>query len=197
MYNGRTAITRRGSTRGLQDDKMDEGDTGDGHDEGGPLGETTPPQIYKEMRNLQDETRSLATRPGQAGPMSRLVGITLADTYPPCVQRQQNSHTKVCQLRTGTCHHQSALSKETGSHEQSKDILRTSNKETYNQTRKLKASPHSIDKRMGHTYRTGCGKTALFKDTLNSTNHHQQCTKGSKYQTTNRKELSNKSSAEQ
>ena len=36
MYNGRTAITRRGGTRGQQDDKMDEGDTYNhnrGHDE--------------------------------------------------------------------------------------------------------------------------------------------------------------------
>ena len=27
------------------------------------------------------------------------------------MQRHQNSHTKVCQLRTGACHHQSALPK--------------------------------------------------------------------------------------
>ena len=44
MYKGRTDITRRGGTWGIQDDKMDEGDTddhNDGHDEGSPLRETT------------------------------------------------------------------------------------------------------------------------------------------------------------
>ena len=48
MYNGRTAITRRAGTRGLQDDKMDEGDTddpNDDHDEGGPLREATLPHF--------------------------------------------------------------------------------------------------------------------------------------------------------
>ena len=50
---------------------------------------------------------------------------------------------------------------------------------------------------MGHTYRTGSGKTALLNDTINSTNHKQQGTKGSKYQTTSSKELSTKSCAEQ
>ena len=50
---------------------------------------------------------------------------------------------------------------------------------------------------MGHTFSTGSGKMALSNDTINSTSHNQQSTKGGKYQTTNCKELSTKSSAEQ
>ena len=46
MYNGRTAITRRGGTKC----KMDEGnrdDHNDGHDKGGPLREATPPRFTR------------------------------------------------------------------------------------------------------------------------------------------------------
>ena len=46
------------------------------------------------------------------------------------VQGQQNSHTKVCQLRTGAFQHQSALPKETGSQEQSKDFVHTAPNDT-------------------------------------------------------------------
>ena len=60
MYNGRTTLTRRGGTRCLQDDNMDEGDT-DHHngryDEGGLLREATPPPRFtRGIRKLQGET---------------------------------------------------------------------------------------------------------------------------------------------
>ena len=150
MYNGRTAITRRGYTRGLQDDKMDEGDTddhNDGHDEGGRLMEVTPPlQIYKGIRKLHDETLHKRTTAvlqlQEVWPRGQDLQVQCPDLEVLCrktrihpVRGQQNSHTKVCQLRTGAFQHQSALPKETGSQEQSKDFVHTSNKETYNPTR--------------------------------------------------------------
>ena len=57
------------------------------------------------------------------------------------VQGQQNSRTQVRILWTGACHHQSALPKETGSREQSKDIGHTSTQITYNQTSQQKPVP--------------------------------------------------------
>ena len=51
--------------------------------------------------------------PGPAGPMS---SIAPEDTSTQC----EDNNTVKYQLWTGACHHQSALPKETGSHEQSK-----------------------------------------------------------------------------
>ena len=141
MCNGITAITIRGGTRGLQADKMDEGDT-------------DPTDLMKVV--LSGKQHPPRCTRGYLQVLHRKTRIHPA-------QGQQNSHTKMCQLRTGACHHQSALPKETGSHEQSKDFVHTSNKETYNQTRQQKASPHSIDKRMGHNHRKGSGKNCNFQ----------------------------------
>ena len=115
------------------------------------------------------------------------------------VQGQQKSHTKVRKLWTGACHHQSALPQETGSREQSKDFAHTITENTYNQTSQQKPSPHSIEKRMGNTDRTGSGITALFRKNINSTNQNHRGTNESKYQTTktNSKELNTKNNAEQ
>ena len=114
------------------------------------------------------------------------------------VQGQRNSNTKVRKLWTWSCHHQSALPKETGSREQSKDIAHISTQSKYNQTSQQEPSPHSIEKCMGLTDHTRSGKTALFRTTINSTNHNHRGTNGSKYHTTksNSKELKNNSEQE-
>ena len=161
---------------------MDEWDTdnhNDGHDKGGPLREATPPDLQGDIRKLQVET--LHKRITAVLQLSEKDACPILDLQALCrkthihpVQGQQISHTKVCQLRTGAFHHQSALPNETRSHEQSKDVVHTNTKETYNQTRQQKASPHSIDIRMGHTYRTWSWKTTLFKETINFTSHNQQ-----------------------
>ena len=52
---------------------------------------------------------------------------------------------------------------------------------------------------MGHTDHTGSGKTALFRTTVNSTNHNHPGTNEIKYQTTkpNSKAFNTKNNAEQ
>ena len=130
MYNGETTLTRRGGTRGLQDDKMDEGDTDDNNTTTKTdmlkvvLSGKQLPQIYKGIRKLQDgditwenhcsfsTARSMSTRPGPAGPMSRPAGTAPEDAHPTSARTSKISH-KVRQLWTGARHHQSAIPKET------------------------------------------------------------------------------------
>ena len=99
MFNGRTTSTRRGDTRGLQDEKLDEGDT-DNHNDGYELREATP-RIYKEIRKLQNATlrrrtttvhQMLEVWPGPSGPMSRLADTAPEDTHPPSARTTKLSH---------------------------------------------------------------------------------------------------------
>ena len=155
-----TTEAGQGGTRSLPDDKMEYGETKVGthkHYKGSTGRETTPRQIYQRVREFPNE--ALCERTTAVLQLSEVLppGQDLQVRYPDLhvlrwktrtepVQGQQKSHTKVRKLSTGACHHQSALPKETGSREQSKDFAHTSTQNAYNQTSQQKPSPHSIEK---------------------------------------------------